>query len=43
MRASDRLGLARVTGQEVLAALVDRLLADPELGDRITETISSHQ
>ncbi|BCI84739.1 hypothetical protein MTY66_63640 (plasmid) [Mycolicibacterium sp. TY66] len=41
--AADRLGLARVTGQEVLAALVDRLLADPELGDRITEAISSHQ
>jgi len=40
---ADRLGLARVTGQEVLAALVDRLLTDPELGDHITQTISSHQ
>lgn len=37
--AADRLGLARVTGQEVLAALVDQLLADPKLSAQITRTI----
>lgn len=37
--AADRLGLARVTGQEVLAALVDQLLSDPKLSVQITRTI----
>ncbi len=36
---ADRLGLARVTGQDVLAALVDRLLADSELAEQITAAI----
>ncbi len=39
--AADKLGLARVTGQEVLAALVDELLSDPALSDRITATLSN--
>lgn len=38
--AADRLGLARVTGQEVLAALVNELLSDPTLSDRITTALS---
>lgn len=37
--AADRLGLARVTGQEVLAALVDQLLTDPKLSAQIIRTI----
>jgi hypothetical protein len=37
--AADRLGLARVTGQEVLAALVDQLLSDPRLSAQITHTL----
>lgn len=37
--AADRLGLARVTGQDVLSALVDRLLADSELAEQITAAI----
>lgn len=36
---ADRLGLARVTGQDVLSALVDRLLADSELAEQITAAI----
>lgn len=40
---ADRLGLARVTGQDVLAALVDRLLADSELADRIVQTIADRR
>lgn len=36
---ADRLGLARVTGQDVLAALVDRLLADSELAEQIIAAI----
>lgn len=36
---ADRLGLARVTGQDVLAALVDRLLVDGELAEQITAAI----
>lgn len=38
---ADRLGLARVTGQDVLAALVDRLLNDSELAEQITAAIAS--
>lgn len=37
--AAGRLGLARVTGQDVLSALVDRLLADSELAEQITAAI----
>ncbi|GAA1701012.1 hypothetical protein GCM10009701_64320 [Mycolicibacterium murale] len=38
---ADRLGLARVTGQEVLTALVDELLRDAELAERITAAIAT--
>ena len=38
---ADRLGLARVTGQEVLTALVDELLRDPQLAERITAAIAA--
>lgn len=38
---ADRLGLARVTGQEVLAALVDELLRDAGLTERITASIAA--
>lgn len=37
--AADRLGRARVTGQEVLSALVDQLLNDSKLSDQIIRTI----
>jgi hypothetical protein len=37
--AADRLGVARVTGQEVISALIDQLLADPQLGAQITRAI----
>lgn len=40
---ADRLGLARVTGQDVLAALVDRLLADSELADQIVHAIADRR
>ena len=40
---ADRLGLARVTGQDVLTALVDRLLADSELADQIVQTIAEQR
>jgi hypothetical protein len=41
--AADRLGIARVTGQEVLATLVDQLLSDPNLGAQITRTIRARR
>ena len=41
--AADRLGVARVTGQEVLAALVDQLLADPKLAAQITRAIQARR
>lgn len=41
--AADRLGVARVTGQEVLTALVDQLLNDRELSARITRAIQSRR
>ena len=41
--AADRLGLARVTGQEVLAALVDQLLSDPKLAAQIIHTIRARR
>lgn len=40
---ADRLGLARVTGQEVLTALVDQLLASPELAAHVTRSIQARQ
>ena len=41
--AADRLGVARVTGQEVLATLVDQLLSDPNLAAQITRTIRARR
>ncbi|BBX96351.1 hypothetical protein [Mycobacterium lacus] len=41
--AADRIGLTRVTGQEVLSALVDQLLSDPKLAAQITRTIQSQR
>src|SRR5271157_69448 len=41
--AADRLGVARVTGQEVLATLVDRLLNDPKLSAQITRAIQERR
>jgi len=41
--AADRLGLARVTGQEVLVALVDQLLKDPKLSAQITHSIRTRR
>jgi hypothetical protein len=38
---ADRLGLARVTGQEVLTALIDQLLTDRQLSARITHAIQA--
>jgi hypothetical protein len=40
---ADHLGLARVTGQDVLAALVDHLLADSKLSDQIVQTIAERR
>ncbi len=37
--AADRLGFARVTGQEVISALIDLLLSDPKLSAEITRSI----
>ena len=39
--AADRLGVARVTGQEVLTALIDQLLTDPKLAAQITRAIQT--
>jgi hypothetical protein len=41
--AADRLGLARVTGQEVLAALVDQLMSDPKLSAQIIRSIRARR
>lgn len=41
--AADRLGVARVTGQEVLTALIDQLLADPKLTAQITRAIQERR
>lgn len=41
--AADRLGLARVTGQDVIAALVDQLLADADLSEQIIRTIAAQR
>jgi hypothetical protein len=37
--AADRLRVARVTGQEVLSALIEQLLNDPKLSAQITRSI----
>ncbi len=39
--AADRLGLARVTGQEVLTALIDQLVSDHRLSAQILRRIES--
>jgi hypothetical protein len=41
--AADRLGVARVTGQEVLSALIDQLLVDPKLAAQIIRAIESRR
>lgn len=41
--AADRLGVARVTGQEVLTALIDQLLVDPKLTAQITRSIKDRR
>lgn len=41
--AADRLGVARVTGQEVLTALIDQLLVDPKLSAQIIRAIESRR
>ena len=41
--AADRLGVARVTGQEVLTALIDQLLVDPKLGAQVTRAIQARR
>jgi hypothetical protein len=41
--AADRLGVARVTGQEVLATLVDHLLNDPRLSAQVTRAIAARR
>lgn len=41
--AADRLGVARVTGQEVLIALIDQLLVDPKLSDQVTRVIQQRR
>jgi hypothetical protein len=37
--AADRLGFARVTGQEVLCALIELLLSDAKLSAEVTRSI----
>jgi hypothetical protein len=37
--AADRLGLARVTGQEVISALIELLLSDAKLSAEVTRSI----
>jgi hypothetical protein len=41
--AADSLGVARVTGQEVLTALIDQLLADPKLTAQIVRAIEARR
>jgi hypothetical protein len=41
--AADRIGVARVTGQEVLTALIDQLLTDPKLSTEITRAIQARR
>ena len=41
--AADRLGVARVTGQEVLTALIDQLLSDPRLSAEIIRSLKARR
>ncbi|ORV39756.1 hypothetical protein AWC02_20545 [Mycolicibacter engbaekii] len=41
--AADRVGCARITGQEVMTALIDQLLTDPELSAQIIRTLRSRR
>ena len=41
--AADRIGVARVTGQEVLTALIDQLLIDPKLSAEIIRAIQDRR
>jgi hypothetical protein len=41
--AADRMGVTRVTGQEVITALIDQLLTDPKLSAQITRTIQARR
>jgi hypothetical protein len=41
--AADRLGFARVTGQEVLCALIDQLLSDPKLSAVVIRSIGDRR
>jgi hypothetical protein len=41
--AADRLGVARVTGQEVLTALIDQLLVDQNLSSQIIRAIQARK
>lgn len=41
--AADRVGCARVTGQEVMTALIDQLLCDPGLSAQIIRTLRSRR
>ncbi|BDB40102.1 MULTISPECIES: ATPase [Mycobacterium] len=41
--AADRLGVARVTGQEVINALIEQLLVDPKLSAQITRAIQARR
>jgi hypothetical protein len=42
-QAADYLGVARVTGQEVLTALIDQLLTDPKLSAQITRSVQTRR
>ncbi len=42
-KAADQLGVARVTGQEVLTALIEQLLTDPKLSAQITRAIQTRR
>ncbi|ORA97481.1 hypothetical protein BST33_18795 [Mycolicibacter minnesotensis] len=41
--AADRVGCARITGQEVMTALIDQLLTDPDLSAQIIRTLRSRR
>lgn len=41
--AADRVGCARITGQEVMTALIDQLLCDKELSAQIIRTLRSRR
>jgi hypothetical protein len=41
--AADRIGVARITGQQVLTALIDELLTDRQLAARVTRSIQARR